>query len=102
MRWYDKEIKLGKNLDRLKHADSNYKATVLRGILNIINKHDPSLLDDNVMNFPLDIERRRWYDSDPDLWLIVNGLKYGSQEIKDQIAQYLEEQYQLFQAPKNS
>jgi hypothetical protein len=96
MRWYDKELNLGKNIDRLKHASNNRRDTMLRGILRIINQYNPSLLDDNVMNFPLDIEKRRWYDSDPDLWLIVNGLKYANQEIKDNVANYMEQEYQLF------
>lgn len=96
MRWYDKELNLGKNIDRLKHASNNRRDTMLRGILRIINQYNPSLLDDNVMNFPLDIEKRRWYDSDPDLWLIVNGLKYANQEIKDSVANYMEQEYQLF------
>ncbi len=94
MRWYDKEKNLGKCIDRLKHISTNRRDTLIRGILQIINKLDPNLLDDNVMKFPLDNEKRRWYDSDPELWLIVNGLKYAEQNIKDNVAAYMEEENQ--------
>jgi hypothetical protein len=41
------------------------------------------------MDFPLDINRRRWYDKDPYLWLIMNGLKYASDELLASVTKYL-------------
>lgn len=29
------------------------------------------------MEFPLEILRRRWYDKDPYVWLLFNGLRYA-------------------------
>ncbi len=93
MRWYDKDKLLGKNIDRIKNMNEERRGQVVGGIMRIIREAEPTLLDDHVMEFPLAIERRRWYDADPEIWLIINGLRYASKELLEKVASYMEEKH---------
>lgn len=89
-RWYDKHEKLGKYLDGLKGKDEKARDGLITGIMLLIKENDPHLLDDLVMGFPLSLHRRRWYDNDPYLWLIFNGLEYAEEKLLNKIASFLE------------
>ncbi|MBU0485536.1 MAG: hypothetical protein KKB30_13605 [Proteobacteria bacterium] len=89
-RWYDKHEKLRKNIDKLKFSEKNFRDYLLSGVMVLIKKHRPRLLEDFVQDFPLEIHRRRWYDKDPYLWLIINGLRHADQELLDEVASYME------------
>lgn len=91
-RWYDKYEKLGDQIDRLKFTKRSHRDQLVQGVMKIIKKDTPSLLDRFVMDFPLDILRRRWYDKDPYLWLIINGLKYADKDLLDKVTEFLEEE----------
>ena len=92
-RWYDAYELLGKNIDRLKFMEKGRRDRLLVGVMRLIRQHCPTLLDQFVLEFPLEINRRRWYDKDPYLWLIVNGLKYAEDELRNAVAAYLEDEY---------
>ncbi|MBU0480695.1 MAG: hypothetical protein KKG47_06320 [Proteobacteria bacterium] len=101
-RWYDAHEKLGKNIDKLKYTEKNLRDFLLSKVMRMIKQHDPHLLDKFVDRFPLDIKRRRWYDQDPYLWLIINGLEYGRQELLDEVGNLLEEEQARQAADKES
>ena len=91
-RWYDAHKKLGRNLDKLKFTERNLRDFMVAKVMKLIKQRDPHLLDKFVARFPLDIQRRRWYDKDPYLWLIINGLEYADRELLDEVANLLEEE----------
>ncbi len=90
-RWYDNYERLGQQLENLKEMDSRKRDILIKGIMTIIKEQSPELLEDFMFEFPLKIKRRRWYDNDPYLWLLINGLKNGRDELLQQVAEYLEE-----------
>ncbi len=89
-RRYDKHEKLGQYLDSLKKIDENTRDGFIEGIMLLIKENNPHLLDDLVMGFPLSLHRIRWYDKDPYLWLIFNGLEYANEKLLNEVASYLE------------
>lgn len=91
-RWYDVHKKLCKNIDKLKFTEKSLRDFMLSKVMKMIRLHDPHLLDKFVARFPLDIQRRRWYDRDPYLWLIINGLEYGNKKLLDEVADLLDEE----------
>lgn len=89
-RWYDKHPKLSKYLDGLKYLDDQKRDTIIVGIMVIIKEECPNLLEDFVMEFPLPLYRKRWYDKDPYLWLLFNGLKYANKNLIKRVKEYIE------------
>jgi len=90
-RWYDNYPGLGLLLNKLKNINETKRGNVLNGIKKIIEKHDPDLVDRRVMEFPLSVKKRRWYDKDPYSWLAINSLKYAGDGIKTKVIEYLRE-----------
>ena len=91
-RWYDKHTRLGPQIDRLKDINKLECDWLITGMTKIINSHSPTLLDDFVIEFPLEANRKRWYDTDPYLWLTINGLQYAPLDLQDAVAGYLEKE----------
>lgn len=94
-RWYDKYILLAKYLDSLKNLDFKKRDKLIRGVMYRIKDSNPQLLQKFVLDFPLTIKRQRWYDTDPYLWLIVNGLKYADHKLIKQVIAYLAKHIEL-------
>lgn len=92
MRWYDHYETLGRHIDSMKDMPRSRRAHLVRGIETILAKSAPGLLDERVMEFPLDMARQRWYDQDPDLWLAINGLQQADPDLLATVALYLEEE----------
>lgn len=92
-RWYEKHSVLSRNIDLMKDMNVDQRDHLLLGIMKIIKQRNPSLLDDFVADFPMEIHRKRWYDKDPYLWLIINGLQYGSADLISEIESFLSTQY---------
>ncbi len=92
MRWYDKYEKLGRYIDEMKDMKTEYRDHLIKGVMGIIRKHNPDLLENFVMDFPLNFTRQRWYDKDPYLWLTINGLQHGEPDLLETVALYLEEE----------
>ncbi len=91
MRWYDQYEVLGRHIDSLKEMNSSHRDLLVRGIQEIIQQHSPGLLDESVLDFPLDLARQRWYDKDPYLWLTINGLQRADPDLLETVALYMEE-----------
>jgi hypothetical protein len=90
--WYNKNKKLGFNIDKLKNLPFYRRNHIVQGIMCLMKQHEPDLLEEFVLDFPLEINRRRWYDDDPYLWLIINGLRYGSKQLHQLVFIYLEKE----------
>lgn len=65
------------------------------GIISLIKKYQASIMDDDVMAFPLEFPNRRWYDKDPYLWLIFNGLSQANNRLIKTVTDYLEKNVSL-------
>jgi hypothetical protein len=66
------------------------KSRLAAGALAILRQADASVLDKKAINFPLEMFRRRWYDNDQQLWLLVNGLRYVDEAVVEKVTFYLE------------
>ena len=91
MRWYDKNETLANYLDSLKEMPGVKKDKIIIEIMVLIKENNPTLLDDFVGEFPLNLNRRRWYDKDPYLWLLFNGLKYANDDLLQKVISFFEE-----------
>jgi hypothetical protein len=96
MRWYDEYPGLKKHLEKIKHMDSHERKIVLQKIMSFINDSEYAhVINEKAMAFPLKPSVRRWYDRDPYLWLIVNGLKHTDKDFIDNIFNHLEQQLSI-------
>jgi hypothetical protein len=76
-RWYDKHEGLSAALDKLRSTDDARQERIVEEVKKIITKRDPDLIERVCAEFPLSPFRRRWYDKNPYLWLVVNALRYA-------------------------
>ncbi|MBN1981319.1 MAG: hypothetical protein JW795_07310 [Chitinivibrionales bacterium] len=90
-RWYDKDKKLSKYLEYFKTMKKDFRDELVGGIMDIIKENQSSLIDDHVLEFPLNLNQRRWYDKDPYLWLIFNGLSKAENSLLEKVKEYLEQ-----------
>ena len=90
-RWYDKDKRLSELLDMFKTMSKKKRDNLVNGLMDIIRENQISLIEDHVMEFPLNIFQRRWYDKDPYLWLIFNGLSKADDELLEKVKIYLEQ-----------
>jgi len=89
-RWYDSYPKLMKLINKLKGSEKSKRETLILGMEDIIIEHDSELIDKHVQEFPMTY-KRRWYDEDPDSWLVINSLKYADDDLLTDIILYLRE-----------
>ena len=89
-RWYDQHPKLARLLESFKEMPRKQRDSLICGVMAIIKNYDSKLLDKYVMEFPLNLYRRRWYDKDPYLWLMFNGLRYAERSLLKKVAFYLD------------
>jgi hypothetical protein len=89
-RWYDKYPDLQKSIEKLKDLDKAERDEIIQGIKDLILNYDEELIANNAMEFPLGC-RRRWYDSDPYAWLVINSLQYVDEDLITDIIIYLNE-----------
>ena len=90
-RWYDAHTKLAEALESLKGVDRDARGRIVAHVVELINERAPGLLEKYLLDFPLDRERRRWYDKDPYLWLMVNGLRFAKPELLGKATKYMAE-----------
>jgi hypothetical protein len=88
-RWYDAHKKLAEALEQLKELPRNHRDRIVNHVIALINDNAPILLEKYLLDFPLERERRRWYDKDPYLWLMVNGLQYASPDLLRKTTKYM-------------
>lgn len=86
-RWYDTH-EIGKYLDCLQDMNKKERDPIINGIMQLVKKNGFEV-DKYVMSFPLESLRRRWYDKDPYLWIIFNGLQNANKKLLDEIAEYM-------------
>jgi hypothetical protein len=87
-RWYDRH-RVGKYLDLFRDMTKDERDPIILGIMQLVKEYGSAFIDESVMDFPLELLRRRWYDKDPYLWIIFNGLQRAEPELLDKIADYL-------------
>ncbi len=90
-RWYDRYDELGEYLDLMADLSPEQRDELVKGIMVIIKRESPYFLTDLVLQFPLDLFRRRWYDKDPYLWLVFNGLEYADDVVVKKVIDYFKE-----------
>jgi hypothetical protein len=89
-RWYDEHKDLANFLELFKDMKDDVRDKHISAVISLIKQLDPDALSfDKAFNFPLDIKRRRWYDSDPYLWLVINTLELVNQAVLDAVIDYL-------------
>jgi len=79
-------------LKHLRNATPHDRNRLMRGMMLLICSFDPDRLDNAVMRFPLDPQKGRWYDDDPDHWLAINGLRHGGRKLQRMAALYLQKE----------
>lgn len=89
-RWYDTYEPFAIQLERLKTAPAGKRDRMVADVLEIICTDAPELLENYLMDFPLDQKKRRWYDLDPYLWLMVNGLEHAGLELLKKVTVFME------------
>lgn len=88
-RWYEYDDRLNRYIEGLRDIPHFERYRLVQGMMCLITEYQDDLLDRFVLDFPLEIDNGQWYDRDPDLWLVINGLQYGDQQLHHQIAAYL-------------
>lgn len=88
-RWYDKHKNLARHLEKFKGMETRRRNRIVRDVLKIVREMNPGILEEFLLDFPLDVIRRRWYDEDPYLWLLFNGLEHADQPLLERITNHL-------------
>ncbi|MFP4418477.1 MAG: hypothetical protein ACOC41_08685 [Chitinivibrionales bacterium] len=89
-RWYDSNKKLACCLESLRCLESGKRERIVRDLIELIRSEEPAVLEDFVLEFPLDVYRRRWYDKDPYLWIIFNGMRFASESLVNRVIHYFD------------
>ncbi len=89
-RWYDANRKLRYYLGYLQHVDRPLREKIVRDLMDLVKEYDGVLLDRFAEEYPLEIRKQRWYDQNPYLWILFNGLRYASDELVDIVIEYFE------------
>jgi len=88
-RWYDYDDRLGHYLEGLRYIPSFKRLRLVQDMMWLITEYQEDLIDRFVLDFPLEVKNSQWYDGDPYLWLVINGLQYCNLQLHHQIAAYL-------------
>jgi hypothetical protein len=91
-RWYDKHEGLANHLEALKTMPKRQLNELLRDLIAFARLLHPTLFEDHLFEYPLDPKRRRWYDDDPYLWLVVNGLRFTDDEVIHKVVAFFDKQ----------
>lgn len=91
-RWYDKHERLANHLEKLKTMPEKQRNELLKDLIAFGRLLDPDLFEKHLLEYPLDLKKRRWYDDDPYLWVVVNGLKFASDEILKKVVAFFDKQ----------
>lgn len=88
-RWYDKHPEFAHHLELLKHLPRERAQIIFEEIRLIMQEREPDLIEEHIEEFPLSLNKRRWYDKEPYSWIIVNALKFSKDETLDLISDFL-------------
>jgi hypothetical protein len=89
-RWYDRHRKLKYYLESLQGVERTLRSKIVKEIMEVVKTCDGSLLDRFAEAYPLALRKQRWYDQNPYLWILYNGLQYASDEIIAKVIEYFE------------
>ena len=89
-RWYDRNRKLKYYLESLQGLSRPLRAKIVREIMEVVRACDGALLDRFAGEYPLALRRQRWYDQNPYLWILFNGLEHASDEVIAKVIEYFE------------
>jgi hypothetical protein len=89
-RWYDHNRKLKYYLESLRRVDRTLREKIVKDIMAVVKEYDAALLDRFSEEYPLAIRKQRWYDQNPYLWILYNGLAYASDEVIERVIDYFE------------
>ncbi|MFH1760518.1 MAG: hypothetical protein ABIA63_05395 [bacterium] len=89
-RWYDKHKRLAVFFNKLKEIHPKTRDKISKKILTLIRESEnPNLIFNKAFDFPLDDHNKRWYDNEPYIWLIINGLQYADKKLLKSVTVYL-------------
>jgi hypothetical protein len=94
-RWYDKHEGLANHLEALKILPKRRLNELLKDLITFARLLHPTLFEDHLLEYPLDLKRRRWYDDDPYLWLVVNGLRFTDDDVIGKVVAFFDKQLGL-------
>jgi hypothetical protein len=63
---------------------------IVRDLMDMIKDYDPVLLDRFATEYPLEMNKQRWYDQNPYCWILFNGLRYAPDEVIELVIEYFE------------
>jgi len=89
MRWYDEHPTLANGLAALRDAPHPLRRALVKDCLGTLQRLAGNVLERHVGSFPLEVHRRRWYDDDPELWMLVHGLQHAGPTCHDAVADLL-------------
>ena len=90
--WYEEYPKLAHCLEGLQFVPSHERDRLAHAIMQMLRAQGSDLLDQFVLEFPMDSDQHLWYDQDPYLWLVINGLQYAGGNLHDKVTHYLEKE----------
>ncbi|MBN1758786.1 MAG: hypothetical protein JW863_10730, partial [Chitinispirillaceae bacterium] len=93
-RWYDKHESLANHLESLKKMPKRQLNEMLKDLITLARLLRPSLFEEHLLEYPLDLKKRRWYDDDPYLWLLINGLRFAEDDIILKVVAFFDKQVQ--------
>ena len=88
-RCYKNNGKLSRCIEGLRHVPTFERYRLVQGMMCLIKEYQDDLLDRFVLDFPLEPNRCQWYDGDPYLWLVINGVQFGNPLLQHEVAAYL-------------
>ena len=88
-RWYDHHDHLAEAFELLRETHGSKRERYVNKCLELITKQAPDAIEKHHLEFPLEGDRRRWYDVDPYLWIMVNSLEFASHEVRTSVAHIL-------------
>jgi hypothetical protein len=72
-------------LENLRFSERGIQKSIVKGVEKVLTREDPRFIDKVSDRFPMDPLKRRWYDKDPYLWLVINSLLYTDRRVIDEV-----------------
>lgn len=94
-RWYDKDQTLSGYLEQFKKMKKSKRDLLCEDIIEMIKEKNSDVFEKLVLDFPLELQQRRWYDKDPLLWLMFNGLSMADSNLLKRVKSYLKKNLEL-------
>ena len=91
-RWYDKHEELANHFEALKSMPPDQLEEMLKDLIALGRLLDPNLFEEHLLEYPLDLKKRRWYDDDPYLWLVINGLRFANDDVINKVVAFFDKQ----------